>query len=298
MRRPLALVAILALVALLLAGPGSAPLGAQVETPRASPGASVTQKVGTTDVAVTYHRPGVKGREIWGELVPWGEVWRLGSNEATTVSFSDPVTVAGHDVPAGTYALFAIPGESEWTLILNRKAEQWGAYSYKEEEDLLRFTVAPEAAPPTEWLTFTITPTAGDAAEVAMTWKTTRVAFPISVDVPAIVWRDLDAALAAAGPEDSDLYLQAARYARERGERLDEAMAWIEKSIAIRPSWWNHETRANLLFESGRTAEAVAELEKALELSRGKTPAGYQQGLEATLAEYRAALDPAERDPG
>jgi len=260
---------------------------AAVQLPQASPAASVTQKVGTTDLTLSYHRPAVKGRAIWGGLVPWGEVWRLGANEATTLTVSDPVKIAGKDVPAGTYALFAIPGAERWTFILSRKAKQWGAFSYDAKDDLARFEAKAGPAPHTEWMTFSIDPAGDGAAEVTLAWEKVRLSFPVTVDVPSIVWRDLDAALAAAKPEDGDLFLQAARYARERGQRLAEAMAWIDRSIAARETWWNLETKADLLQDAGRTAEALALLERALALSREKTPAGYQQGLEKKLADYR-----------
>jgi hypothetical protein len=266
----------------------SSVLAAAVETPRVSPAATVTQKVGTTDLVIRYHRPAVKGRPVWGGLVPYGEVWRLGANNASTIELSDDAQVAGQPLAAGTYALFAIPGAGEWTLILNRRAQQWGAFSYDPAQDALRFTVRPEKAPHAEWMTFTVTPTAPDAAEVALHWETLRVAFPVRVDVPRIVWGDLDAALAAT-PGDGDLLLQAARYAIDSGQRLDEAMGWIDRAIAAGEGFWNLETKADLLHREGRTAEAIPLLARAIELSRGKTPAAYQQGLEQRLAEWRAA---------
>ncbi|HSM52087.1 MAG TPA: DUF2911 domain-containing protein, partial [Thermoanaerobaculia bacterium] len=140
MKKNLALA--LALVAL---GGASAAL-AQLELPRASPKATVMQQVGLTDVTIAYARPGVKGRTIWGDLVPYGQVWRTGANEATTITFSTDVKVAGTAVPAGTYGLFTLPGEKEWTVILNKAAKQWGAYEYKPEEDLLRIPVQPQEA--------------------------------------------------------------------------------------------------------------------------------------------------------
>jgi hypothetical protein len=270
----------------------SGALGAQVETPRVSPAATVSQQVGTTDLVIRYHRPAVQGRQLWGELVPFGEVWRLGANDATTIELGDDAMVAGQPVAAGTYSLFAIPGAQEWTLILNRRARQWGAFSYDAAQDALRFTVRPQAAPHEEWMSFAITPTAADAAEVAMRWETVRVAFPVQVDVPRIVWRDLDAALAAS-PADGALLLQAARYAIDSGQRLDQAMGWIDRSITAGEGFWNLETKADLLHREGRTAEAIPLLERALALSRGKTPAGYQQGLEKRLSAWRAA-PPAE----
>ena len=116
------------------------------ELPRASPGAAVEQEVGVTKIRIDYNRPGVKGREIWGKLVPYGEVWRAGANHATNLSFSTPVKVQGIDVAAGKYALFAIPGPEQWKVILNSEADQWGAYFRKPEKDVVSFTVARAAS--------------------------------------------------------------------------------------------------------------------------------------------------------
>src|SRR5258708_34250633 len=124
--------------------------------PQASPLASTGLTVGSTKVAVDYHRPAVKGREIWGGLVPYGEVWRLGANDATTISFSDAVKVEGKEVPAGTYALFAIPGKDKWTFILNKTAKQWGAYKYDASTDQLRVDVAPQSGPAAEYMALTL----------------------------------------------------------------------------------------------------------------------------------------------
>src|SRR5512141_3204449 len=115
--------------------------------PQLSPSASVSQTVGTTTVEVHYHRPAVRGRQIWGNLVPYGQVWRTGANEATTIRFSDPVQVNGQKVPAGTYAVFSIPHPDYWTIILNRRARQEGAWEYDPREDILRPDVKPKAVP-------------------------------------------------------------------------------------------------------------------------------------------------------
>ncbi|HJW08876.1 MAG TPA: DUF2911 domain-containing protein, partial [Holophagaceae bacterium] len=122
--------------------------------PQLSPAAEVKQTIGVTTVALKYHRPAVKGRDIWGKLVPFEQVWRMGANEATTISFSDAVKVEGTDVPAGTYAIFAIPHAESWTLILSRNARQFGAWAYNPKDDLLRFEVKPKPVSFNEWLTY------------------------------------------------------------------------------------------------------------------------------------------------
>ena len=117
------------------------PALAQLELPRVSPKATVSQTVGLTDVTITYCRPSVRGRTIWGGLVPYDEVWRTGANEATTITFTDDVTIDGNKLPAGTYGLFTVPGKDEWTVVFNKGAKQWGAYEYKQDQDALRIKV-------------------------------------------------------------------------------------------------------------------------------------------------------------
>lgn len=249
----------------------------EIRLPQPSPAAKVGLAIGITDVEITYHRPGVKGREIWGGLVPLGEVWRLGANDATTISFSTPVQVEGKDVPAGKYALFAIPGKDKWTLVLNKKAEQWGAYFYKQEEDVLRFDVKPQSGPPTEWMSFTITPASETSATVEMAWETLRVPFTVSADVDRMVWSNLDAALA--GKPDAEAYLTAVQYALNKNARLEDAMTWTDKALAMQESFWGHEFKAKLLQKQGKVEEAVQHLDKAMELAKGKAPQGYIDGL-------------------
>ncbi|HEY9421658.1 MAG TPA: DUF2911 domain-containing protein [Thermoanaerobaculia bacterium] len=251
-----------------------------------SPGAKVRQEIGISFIEIAYYRPAVKGRQIWGGLVPYGEVWRLGANNATTLEISDPMKIGGHDVPAGKYGFFAIPNADKWTLILNKQPNQWGAYFYKAEEDLLRFDVKPEAGAATEWMTFDIRLVERGKARIDFAWEKLRFSVPVEVDVDRIVWARYDAALA--NPKATwDNYLTVAKYALERGQRLDEAMTWIEKAMSLQESFWNYETKARLLHKAGKTEEALPLLEKALALSRGKAPKGYQDGLEQTIKEWR-----------
>jgi tetratricopeptide (TPR) repeat protein len=261
---------------------------AEIKLPQPSPGASVKTVVGTTDVTINYHRPGVKGRKIWGELVPYGQVWRLGANEATTITFADAVKVQGKDVPAGTYGLFAIPAQDKWTLILNKKAEQWGAYFYKAEEDFLRFEVQPQAGPFTEWMVFEITPSGNGKAVVEMAWENLRVPFTVETDVDAMTWKSIDDTLA--GKPDWADYQTAAHYALQKDQRLDDAMTWVDKSIAFQESFWNYETKARLLQRAGKTEEALALLDKAISLAQGKAPKEYIAGLETTKAEWKKGM--------
>jgi hypothetical protein len=267
----------------------AATLRAELPMPWVSPGASIRQTVGITDIEILYHRPAVKGRKIWGGLVPYGEVWRLGANEATTLRFTDPVKVAGHDVPAGTYGFFAIPGPEKWTLILNKQAQQWGAYFYKPEQDLLRFEVTPASGPDTEWMTFTLSPEGWDKMSIGFAWEKVRWSIPVEVDVDGLVWSRYDAALADPKATADD-YLAVTKFALQRNQRLDEAMAWADKSLQMDPGFWQYEAKALLLHLKGRTEEALPLMAKAAELAKGRAPQAYIDGLEKTMAEWRAGL--------
>ncbi len=152
---------------------------------RVSPPASVWQTLGeATVVRIDYSRPAVKGRTIWGDLVPRGKVWRTGANEATTFSASHDVLINGQKLPAGKYALFTIPGEDEWTLIFNKTAEQWGASDYNEKTDALRLTVAPQPAPHAEWLHFGFEQLDGTKATAVLHWEKVRVPFTVETTLP------------------------------------------------------------------------------------------------------------------
>lgn len=150
---------------------------------RISPKAAVIQTVGFTDVRIDYNRPGVKGRVIWGGLVPYDKVWRAGANEATKFTFSTDVKINGKSLKAGSYSFFTIPTEDKWTLIFNRVADQWGAFEYNEAEDALRFKVTPEEGNMQEWLSYTITKTSKNSAVVNLEWEKLKVPFTIEVSI-------------------------------------------------------------------------------------------------------------------
>ncbi len=151
------------------------------EKVRISPKAGVMQVVGFTEVNIVYSRPGVKGRKIWGGLVPYDKVWRAGANEATTISFSTEVTIEGKKLPAGKYGFFTIPSEKEWTIIFNKVADQWGAFQYNEAEDALRIKAKPVKNNYQEWLAYTITKTGDDSATIALEWENLKVPFNLKV---------------------------------------------------------------------------------------------------------------------
>jgi hypothetical protein len=278
----------IALSLLLAAALSAVPSHAEeMRLPQLSPAAKVVQAIGVTDVEIAYHRPGVKGRVIWGGLEPWGKVWRMGANEATTLSFTHALKIEGRDVPAGKYALFAIPGRDKWTVILNHDHGQWGAFLYKESEDVLRFDVKPQSGSHTEWLTFNIVPDSRTSAVVEMAWEKVRIPFKVEVGVDRIVWTTVDAVLAAK-PEAYDL-MQASNYALESNTRIAEAAAWIDKALAQQEEVWAYELKARLLQRQGKIDQGLESLDKAIALARKQ---GFGQafvdGLEKLKKEWKA----------
>ncbi len=242
---------------------------AQLELPRVSPRGVVTQRIGLTDVTITYSRPGVKGRQIWGKLVPYNKVWRTGANEATTISFSTDAEIDGKKVPAGTYALFTIPTPTSWTIILNKEANQWGAFSYKPAADLLRIKVTPKAAPHEERMRFSFENLTDNSADVVLRWKKLSVAFPIKVDVQKEALSNSRKAIAHLKADDWQTPFSAANYCLNAGINFDEALSWAEKSTAINKNFLNMSVKAKLLAKLNRKSDAIAAAKEAIHL--GKT---------------------------
>lgn len=264
------------------------PLLAQLQTPRPSPHASVSQTIGTATITIDYHRPGVKGRTIWGGLVPLDQTWRMGANEATTITFSDDVKVEGKDVPAGKYSFFAIPGKEKWTLVLNKDPEQWGAYGYDQSKDQARIEVKPVAAPHTEWMRFTIDPVTPASAVVTLHWEKLAVPVKVDVDVNKQVWTDVDAALKKGRAEEAQTLAMAAGWALESGERMEEGLAWVDRSIAVNENVFNLWTKARLLQKLGRSKEALPFMEKSFSMAKSNNmPADFLGILNGTLESIR-----------
>ncbi|HKS22229.1 MAG TPA: DUF2911 domain-containing protein [Thermoanaerobaculia bacterium] len=249
----------LALITLLLAVPAVA----QVKYPQASPHAVLTQTVGTTDVTIDYHRPSVKGRAIWGALVPYGSVWRTGANEATTISFSDDVTIDGKPLPKGTYSLHTIPGPNEWTIIFNKVAKQWGSFTYKAEEDALRVTAKPHAAPMTEAMEFDVPSISTDTATFEIRWEKLAVPFTVGTNATAKTLAAARDAVAGAKPDDWQTPYRAANFANAAGE-MANARAWLDQSVKAKATYQNLYLRAQLEAKAGQRDAAVKDAEAAL----------------------------------
>jgi hypothetical protein len=251
-----------------LAALAAVPAFSQVDYPRASPRATVTQTVGTTEVSIAYNRPGVKGRAIWGDLVPYDRVWRTGANEATTITFADEVTIAGTKLPAGTYGLFTIPGRSEWTFVLNKGAKLWGAYEYKQAEDVLRVKATPSAAPFSERLTFTFANVETESADVVLAWEKLQVSFAIKVSAVEKTVASARQAVAGAKADDWMTPLRAASFCIENNVNLDEANAWLDKALAANEHYYVVLGKARLYKAKGDAKSALEWAQKAV--AKGK----------------------------
>jgi hypothetical protein len=252
-------------------------LQAQVQMPRPSPRASVTQTIGLTDVTITYSRPGVKDRVIWGELVPYNKVWRLGANEATVIVLSDDVKIEGQMLAKGSYSMHAIPGLEEWTIIFNKVSEQWGSFAYKQEEDALRVVVTPQSGPFVERMLFTFDEMTDDSALITMAWEKLRITFKLGVNTPA---KFINTAKATLSPR---ALFFAAQYAYQNGIELEQAARWLDASIALEENFQNLSFKAGLLAKAGKTREAVKLGERALAI--GKATQRISQDLPAFEAQ-------------
>ena len=235
---------------------------AQPKYPRVSLGATVSQMIGITEVKVTYHRPGVKGRLVWGELVPLDNIWRAGANEATTIEFSHDVTIGETLVPAGKYSLFILPTQKDATFIINKNSKLWGTFGYKQEEDVARITTKAEYLDHMEWLQFSFSKLSENSAVLSMHWEDFSVGFAINVDTDKYV---LEGARKAKGWEELN---EAAIYCLENEVTLDEGRAWIDKSLAEEKNYWNLGVKAEYLAHDGDLDGAQKIMKEAIELGK------------------------------
>lgn len=261
--RPLTLLAVLALLAAAAWAPAPRADAQPVTLPRVSPHAVLSQTVGLTEVTIDYHRPSVNEREIWGGLVPYGQVWRAGANENTTITFSDPVRVEGRELAAGSYGLHVIPGEDEWVIAFSTVDTAWGSFTYDEAEDALRVTVAPEPAPFEEQLRYEVSDVDLDSATVALHWAGLRVPFGIEVDTPKVVTESLEAELRGIARFNWQSWAQAANWLSANDVDQEKALEWIDFSINQNPTVNNHFVKAQILNRLERTDEAAAVLAEA-----------------------------------
>ena len=235
--------------------------------PQASPNATVTQRVGLTDIQITYARPGAKGRKVFGGLLPYGHIWRTGANTATKISLSTPVKFNGTEVPAGTYELFTIPGATEWTVIIHKNMSQWGTYSYDAKNDVARIQAKPVALNyHVETLAIGINDLRDESATLIIAWEKTLVPVVLTVDVKSTLVPQIEAVMAAGGDKLTPaVYREAAMYYLENGLDLTKAAKWMDTAIAAQPDAFYLVYRKALILEkAGDKAGAIATAQKSL----------------------------------
>lgn len=235
---------------------------AQLKMPPGSPTFELKGTVGLSDVKVVYSRPSAKGRKVFGRLVPFGEVWRTGANASTKISFSEDVKLEGNPVPAGEYALYSIPGENEWTIILSKNLSWWGSLGYDAAEDFLRFTV-PTKHPSSHYETFTVSFSDFklNSAKLNMKWEKTKAVFTIENDAEAEVMAYIrEHLIDGSTAKDSD-YFQAATFYYDGHKDDQKALVWAKKAIEIsggEKKYWEYHLKAKVLARLGYNEDAVA----------------------------------------
>ena len=237
-----------------------------IKMPPPSPPQTIKQDFGISSIELSYSRPGIKGRKVFGDLVPYGNVWRTGANSATTIDFADDVTIGETKVPAGKYGLLTIPDKDNWTIIITKQVDVTNPVDYKQESDVVRVNVKPTTMKDKmETFTMQFANVKPAACELEMMWENTAVALPISSDVETVVMKEIDDAM----NKDNRPYFQAALYYLNNGKDLNQAIAWFDKAIAQQPDgYWIYHQKANALAKLGKKDEAKATAQKSMDLAK------------------------------
>jgi hypothetical protein len=250
----------------------------QLRVPQLSQAAKISQTIGLSEVSISYHRPGVKGREIWGGLLPYDAVWRAGANEPTLITFSDDVTIEGKKLGAGTYRFVVIPSKTgDWALIFNIETKNWGTV-YDAKYDSLKIMVKPETGSHEEWMSFSFIDLTPASARIVLAWEKIRLSFKVEANILAKLqasvgtWQVLN---------------NAARFALDNKMYLEEGLAWAERSIVLNKNARNLQTKAQLLAETGKVNDAIATAEEAMKIAKAKDPKANISDLEKMIADWK-----------
>lgn len=237
-----------------------------IKTPLPSPPQTIKQDFGLSSIDLSYSRPGVKGRKVFGDLVPFGKVWRTGANDATIIGFGDDVTIGNKKIPAGKYGLLTIPDKDNWTIIITKQLEVTNPADYKQENDVVRVSVKPMATKDKmETFTMQFANVKSSTCDLQMMWENTAVVLPISQDVESVVMKQIDEAI----NKDNRPYFQAAMYYLNNDKDLNQALAWFDKAIERQPDgYWIYHQRANALAKLGRKDDAKVAAEKSIALAK------------------------------
>jgi hypothetical protein len=260
---------------------------AQIKAPQPSPVGKISQTVGLTDISIEYSRPSMKGRKIFGGLVPYNELWRTGANASTKVTFSENVKIAGQELKKGTYAIFTIPGEKEWTIIVHKNLDHWGIDDYKQEEDVFRVMVKPVGlSAPVETFTMSVDNLKNASCDISMSWEKTSVSIPVSLGTDDAMVSSIKKAMD--GPSAGDYYA-AARYYHEENKDARQALEWVTKSLEKGgDKFWILRLKALLQAKTGDYAGAISTAERSSELAKKEDNADYPRMNDESIKEWRS----------
>lgn len=245
----------------------------KVEFPAASPACTIKQRIGLTDIEIVYSRPGAKDRQVFGGIVPYDKVWRTGANNATKVTFNTAVKLNGAEIPAGTYALFTIPGENEWTIIISKNVTQ-SALQYDEKADVVRVKATPvKWAEMIETFTIEFNHIRDESAVLNLVWEKTVVPVKLEVELTSKLVPQIEAAMAA--PEGTKPYYQAAMFYYDHGQDLEKARKWVDAAIAAREAHYIVHLKAKILAKLGDKEGAIAAGKRSIELAIKANDTGY-----------------------
>jgi Protein of unknown function (DUF2911) len=260
------------------------PAEAQLELPAASPSAKVAQRVGVTDISIDYSSPGVKGRKVWGDLVPFDKVWRTGANAATKITFSRDVTFGGKPVPAGTYSIVSMPSQKGWKVMLNKELGLWATPApYEASNDVASVDATTTEIPSRERLAFLFSNTTDDSTSLDLEWEKLRVSVPIKVDSTA----HAKAGIQAAVEGSSRTLANAARYLADTQKDYPAALKQADASVAIQSTWFNQWIRADILGRMGNYAEARKSAQLAWDLGQKDKNFFFRDQVSKALAEWK-----------
>ena len=238
---------------------------AQLKTPAPSPSQTIKQDFGLSSIELSYSRPGIKGRKIFGDIVPYGNVWRTGANNATTLTFGDEVTIGGTKIPAGKYGLLTIPDKKSWTLIITKQTDVTSPAAYKQEMDVVRVvSEVSKMKSAAETFTMQFANIKPASCELYIMWDKSTLVLPITTEIDSKIMANIDQAMKG----DKPPYFQAAMYYMENGKDLNQSLALFNKAVEAQPySFWIKHQWSNCLANLGKVSEAKTAALKSKELA-------------------------------
>lgn len=258
---------------------------AQLRTPAPSPSTTIKQDFGLSSIELSYSRPGIKGRKIFGDLVPYGKVWRTGANNATTITFGEEVMIGDKKVPAGKYGLLTIPDANEWTVIISKQTDVTSPTDYKQDQDAVRVKVKPIILPfPIETFTIGFDDLKNNSVNIGILWDNVYVSLPVTTDIDSKIMAQIKTQVEG----DPRPYFSAAMYYLDNGKDLNKAIEWFDKALVQNPkAFWVHHQKANALAKLGKKQDAIASANKSMELAKEAKNEDYVSLNEKLLAKLK-----------